>query len=125
MIRIKRVYEPAANTDGQRFLVDRLWPRGVRKEKVALTGWCKEAAPSHALRRWFDHDIAKWPEFQRKYRAELDANPDAWQSLLDAAEKGALTLLFGAQDCEHNNAVVLKARLEAALIARTKSAKKE
>ena len=123
MIQIKRVYEPVARAEGRRFLVDRLWPRGVRKEKLVIAGWCKDAAPSHELRRWFNHDIAKWREFELRYRVELDAHPEAWQPLLDAAGKGPITLLFGARDCAHNHAVILKARLEEALNARAQSAK--
>lgn len=112
MIQVKRVYEPTAKADGQRFLVERLWPRGIRKEALALTGWCKEAAPSHELRKWFSHDPAKWKEFQRRYRAELDDNPKTWQPLLEAAQVGNLTLLFSSHDTENNNAVVLKSWLE-------------
>jgi uncharacterized protein YeaO (DUF488 family) len=115
MIQIKRAYEPAAKNDGQRFLVDRLWPRGVKKATLHLTGWSKEVAPSNELRQWFNHDPAKWTEFQKRYRAELIAQPEAWQPLLAAAKTGAMTLLFGAHDAEHNNAVVLKKFLEARL----------
>ena len=107
MIQTKRVYEPAAKADGQRFLVERLWPRGIRKEALSLTGWSKEAAPSNELRKWFKHDPAKWKEFQRRYRAELDAGRETWQPLLEAAQASNLTLLFSAHDTEHNNAVVL------------------
>ena len=120
MIQTKRVYEPAAKTDGRRLLVERLWPRGVKKEALALAGWCKEVAPSHELRKWFNHDPAKWKEFQRRYRAELDANPEIWQPLLEAAKAGNLTLLFSAHDTEHNNAVVLKKLLEECLKATAK-----
>ena len=116
MIQIKRVYEPAAKADGQRFLVERLWPRGIKKEALALNGWQKEVAPSHELRKWFNHDPAKWKEFQRRYRAELDARPETWQPLLEAARAGNLTLLFSARDTEHNNAIVLKAFLEERLL---------
>lgn len=113
MTQIKRVYEPAATADGQRFLVERLWPRGVKKEALFLTGWCQEAAPSHELRKWFNHDPARWKEFQHRYRAELDGKPETWRPLLDAASAGNLTLLFSARDVGHNNAVVLKSYLEA------------
>lgn len=112
MIQTKRVYEPAAKADGQRFLVERLWPRGIKKETLALTGWCKEAAPSHELRKWFNHDPAKWKEFQRRYPAELGAKPETWHPLLEAAQTGNLTLLFSSHDTKHNNAVVLKTWLE-------------
>lgn len=112
MIKTKRVYEPAAKADGQRFLVERLWPRGIRKEALALTGWRKEVAPSNELRKWFNHDPAKWKQFQHRYRAELEASQETWQPLLEAAQASNLTLLFSAHDTEHNNAVVLKAWLE-------------
>jgi uncharacterized protein YeaO (DUF488 family) len=112
MIRIKRVYDSASSDDGAKFLVDRLWPRGVSKEKLQLTGWIKEVAPSDALRKWFGHDPKKWSEFQRRYISELKENPDAWKPLDEAARKGDVTLLFGAKDSEHNNAVVLKKFLE-------------
>jgi len=97
-------------------LVDRLWPRGVRKEKLELAGWLKEVAPGDALRKWFKHDPAKWSEFQRRYAAELERNPQAWQPILEAARKGRVTLLFAAKDAEHNNAVALKAFLERKLV---------
>lgn len=115
MIRIKRVYEPVASGDGARFLVDRLWPRAVKKEELRLSGWLKESAPSAGLRTWFGHDPEKWPEFRRRYHEELERNPDAWRPLLDAAGKGTVTLLFAARDPEHNNAVALKDYLEAKL----------
>jgi uncharacterized protein YeaO (DUF488 family) len=107
-IQIKRVYETAAKSDGQRFLVDRLWPRGVKKESLRLDGWLKEVAPSDKLRKWFKHDPAKWEEFQKRYRAELKARPERCRPLLEAVDAGSFTLLFSAHDLEHNNAVVLK-----------------
>ncbi len=112
MFQIKRVYDPPAKTDGARFLVDHLWPRGVKKETLALDGWLKEVAPSDGLRKWFGHDPARWDEFQRRYVAELATRPESWQPLLDAARKAPATLLFSARDTEHNNAVALKAFLE-------------
>lgn len=112
MIQIKRVYEAAAKTDGNRFLVERLWPRGMKKETLHMTGWLKEVAPSDTLRRWFNHDPAKWEEFQRRYRVELGGKPEAWQPLLNAAESDDVTLLFSAHDLKHNNAVALKAYLD-------------
>lgn len=115
MIRIKRVYEPYQAGDGRRYLVERLWPRGMKKENLRMDGWLKDVAPSGDLRRWFGHDPEKWGEFQRRYWTELDERPEFWQSLLDAARKGTVTLLFSAHDIEHNNAVVLKAYLEARL----------
>ncbi len=111
-VRVKRVYDPPAPEDGRRFLVDRLWPRGVKKEALRLDAWLKELAPSDALRRWFGHDPARWEEFQRRYFAELEAKPEAWRPLLEAAREGTVTLLFSARDDEHNNAVALKAFLE-------------
>jgi uncharacterized protein YeaO (DUF488 family) len=121
MIQIKRVYEAAAKTDGERFLVERLWPRGMKKETLQMTGWPKEVAPSDTLRRWFNHDPTKWKEFQRRYRVELDGKPEAWQPLLDAAESNDVTLLFSAHDLEHNNAVTLKAYLDKQLKREKKS----
>src|SRR5262245_16409816 len=108
MIQIKRAYEPATAEDGARFLVDRLWPRGLTKEALELEGWLKDLAPSDQLRRWFNHDPAKWDEFQRRYFAELDEMPNAVQAFLDAARHRDVTLVFGARDTEHNHAVALK-----------------
>ena len=112
LITTKRAYDPPAKTDGQRFLVDRLWPRGVKKEKLHLKGWLKMVAPSDQLRKWFGHDPKKWPEFQRRYFGELDKEPGAWKPLADAARSGRpVTLVYGASDTEHNNAVALKVYL--------------
>jgi uncharacterized protein YeaO (DUF488 family) len=108
IVKAKRVYDAIQRSDGPRFLVERLWPRGVKKEKLKLDAWLKEVAPSDGLRRWFGHDPAKWGEFQRRYRAELDENPNAWKQLLDVARQGNVTLLYSARDTEHNNAIVLK-----------------
>ena len=116
-IRVKRVYEPVDPSDGERYLVERLWPRGVRREALQLTAWLRDVAPSDALRRWYGHDPTRWPEFQRRYRAELLANPAAWQPLLEAARRGVVTLLFSARDTERNSAVVLRAFLEEQLSA--------
>jgi len=115
MIRIKRVYEPPAKDDGERFLVERLWPRGIKKEALPMKAWCKEAAPSSTLRQWFQHDPAKWEEFQKRYRKELHKNPQGLQTLLEAARKGVVTLLYSSRDREHNNAVALAAYLKAHL----------
>ena len=112
MIQIKRVYEPVAKSDGQRFLVERLWPRGFKKEALPMTAWLKEAAPSHELRKWFSHDPARWKEFQKRYRAELDRKSETWQPLRAAMKTGEVTLLFSSHDLEHNNALALKAYLE-------------
>jgi len=111
VIQLKRVYEPAAASDGTRFLVDRLWPRGVKKSALALDGWLKEAAPSDGLRRWFHHAASRWAEFCRRYAAELDRRPEVMQPILDAARRGAVTLLFAAQDRQHNHAIVLQQRV--------------
>ncbi len=115
MIRVKRVYESPEPDDGARFLVDRLWPRGVKKESLRLDGWLKDAAPSDELRRWFGHDPARWDEFQRRYRDELSGRPEAWRPIMEAARRGDVTLLFGARDADHNNAVALKVYLDARL----------
>ena len=112
MIQIKRVYDPSAKGDGARFLVERLWPRGMKKDALHMNAWCKNLAPSDDLRRWFSHDPAKWKEFQRRYQAELADNSAACQTLLDAAKQGNITLLYSAHDTEHNNALALKSYLE-------------
>jgi len=112
MIQIKRVYESVAKEDGARFLVERLWPRGMKKEALPMEAWCRDAAPTNDLRHWFSHDPAKWKEFRRRYRAELAGNPAACQRLLDAARHGNITLLYSAHDTKHNNAVALKFYLE-------------
>lgn len=114
-IQVQRVYDAPSAQRGTRFLVDRLWPRGVKKGALSLDGWLKDAAPSDELRRWFAHEPAKWPEFRRRYFAELKAHPDAVQPILDAAIRGQVTLLFGATDSGHNNAVALREYLEARL----------
>ena len=112
MINIKRAYEASKPTDGARYLVDALWPRGVKKEGLRIEGWLKATAPSKGLRQWFGHEPDKWLEFQRRYSAELRGKPESWRPLLDAARKGKLTLVYGARDTEHNNAVALKSFLE-------------
>jgi uncharacterized protein YeaO (DUF488 family) len=116
MIRIKRVYDRPAKEDGERFLVERLWPRGMKKETLHLSAWCRDVAPSSELRRWYNHDRAKWKEFQRRYRAELTNRRTAWQKLLDAAEQGDITLLYSARDTEHNSAIMLQSYLEERLL---------
>lgn len=112
MVVVKRVYEPAVPGDGTRFLVERLWPRGMKKESLKMDGWLKDVAPSDGLRRWFGHDPAKWNEFCRRYWAELDARKEAWRSILEAARRGSVTLLYSARDTEHNSALALKAYLK-------------
>ncbi|MFC4863442.1 DUF488 domain-containing protein [Pseudomonas sp. MAHUQ-62] len=112
MIQCKRVFDAVQSGDGQRVLVDRLWPRGCQKESLALTTWLKEVAPSDSLRKQFCHDPALFDEFRLLYRAELAAHPEYWQGLLEMARKGDLTLLYAARDEVHNNARVLAEFLE-------------
>lgn len=113
MITLKRVYEPASPEDGTRILVERLWPRGMKKAALRLDEWTKDVAPSDALRRWFGHDPARWTEFRRRYFAELDRKPGAWETILQASQRRHITLLYSSHDREHNNAVALKQYLEA------------
>jgi uncharacterized protein YeaO (DUF488 family) len=113
-IQLKRAYDPPEETDGERLLVDRLWPRGVRKDAARLSAWLKDLAPSEDLRRWFAHEPSRWLEFQERYRAELRA-PEKEQVIRELAQKagqGKITLIFAAHDLAHNNAVVLKAAIE-------------
>lgn len=107
-VRLKRVYEPPGPEDGVRILVDRLWPRGLSKEKAAVDHWMKDIAPSAELRKWFGHDPARWPEFRRRYMEELRGQTALLNQILELAAKGTVTLLFGAHDQEHNDAVVLR-----------------
>jgi uncharacterized protein YeaO (DUF488 family) len=107
MITTKRVYDPASRDDGARFLVERLWPRGVAKATLEIEAWLKEVGPSTELRKWFGHDPEKWDEFRRRYRRELDAHPEAWQPIVSAARRGPVTLVYSSHDTEHNNAVAL------------------
>jgi uncharacterized protein YeaO (DUF488 family) len=104
---LKRAYEPRTPDDGRRVLVDRLWPRGVSKERLAIDEWMKELAPSAALRRWFAHDPAKWLTFQRRYKRELTSHADLVDLLAKRALEGRVTLIFSARDESHNDAVVL------------------
>jgi len=113
MIRIRRVYEPPLPEDGKRFLVDRLWPRGLRKDALQLDGWLKDAAPSNEIRKTFHHDPQRWDDFIQAYFAELAASPKAWRPLVEAARAGSLTLLFAAKDETCNNAAALRQYLEA------------
>ena len=112
MIKLKRVYEGAEPDDGTRFLVERLWPRGMKKESLKMDAWVKDVAPSNELRKWFNHDPQKWEEFQKRYQAELDANQEGWEPILQAAKGGDVTLLYSAHDVEHNNALVLMQYLD-------------
>lgn len=111
-LNLKRVYEPVQATDGVRFLVERLWPRGVSKHAAKLDGWLKDAAPSDALRKWYGHDPKKWEEFRRRYFAELSRAPDCVEPIREAARKGVVTLVFAAKDPELSNARALKEFLE-------------
>jgi uncharacterized protein YeaO (DUF488 family) len=112
MIKLKRVYEEEAPNDGARYLIERLWPRGVRKESLHIDGWLKDAGPSTELRKWFNHDPEKWSEFRRKYFTELDGATEAWTPIREAARRGTVTLLYSSHDSEHNNAVALKEYLD-------------
>jgi uncharacterized protein YeaO (DUF488 family) len=112
MIRLKRVYAPVAPDDGQRFLVDRVWPRGRRKDEVHVVAWLKDAGPSPELRTWFAHDPTRWEGFQRRYRQELEQRPEVLAPLLEAARSGDVTLVYSARDEQHNQAIVLKQVLE-------------
>ncbi len=112
MVSIKHVYEAYDPDDGERYLVDRFWPRGLSKEKLIMEAWLKDVSPSGELRRWFGHEPDRWEEFQLRYRSELDCNPEGLQPLVEAARRGKVTLLYAAHDGEHNNAVVLKEYLE-------------
>jgi len=108
MIRVKRTYEPPARGDGWRVLIERLWPRGMKKEALAADDWLKEVAPSTELRKWFDHRVERWDEFRRRYREELKVHPDAWRPIVEAARRGTVTLLYSAHDTLHNGAIVLR-----------------
>lgn len=112
-LRIKRVYEPPCSSDGLRVLVDRIWPRGLSKKEAAINYWAKDLAPSTELRRWFHHDPAKWNAFQERYREELEEQKAALAELTGMAGHRPITLLFGAKDTKHNQAIVLKSVLEA------------
>ena len=111
-VSIKRVYEAASRTDGVRVLVDRLWPRGLTKEKAKVDLWLKDVAPSTELRKWFAHDPTRWTEFQTRYHAELKHNTEPLSLLEQAAAKGPATLVYGARDQQHNEAVVLQKLLQ-------------
>jgi uncharacterized protein YeaO (DUF488 family) len=113
MIKIKRVYDTVDVEDGTRFLVDRLWPRGVGKDALKVDAWLKDVAPSTELRRWFGHDAAKWNEFHSRYFSELKSNANGWRPIAEAESKGTVTLLYSAADETHNNAVALREFLEA------------
>jgi uncharacterized protein YeaO (DUF488 family) len=111
-VRLKRAYDAPAKSDGRRVLVDRLWPRGVSKDELRLDDWLKEVAPSTRLRKWFGHDPAKWGAFKDRYFRELDGQSEAVERLLARGREGIVTLVFGAKDVNHNDAVALKEYLE-------------
>jgi uncharacterized protein YeaO (DUF488 family) len=123
MLSTQRVYEMGETKNGRCYLVERLWPRGIRKEALQVDGWLKDVAPSTELRQWFGHDPAKWAEFRRRYFAELDRVPQTWQPLIEAAQRGAVTLVYSAHDTEHNNAVALREYLEKHLHTRPATAR--
>ena len=112
MINLKRAYDPATSTDGIRLLVERLWPRGVKKTSLRVKSWLKDVAPSTELRKWFSHDPTKWDQFRSRYFDELEAKPDAWQPILQTARRGNVTLIYSSHDSEHNNAVALQEFLQ-------------
>jgi uncharacterized protein YeaO (DUF488 family) len=112
-IAVKRVYEPPSATDGVRVLIDRLWPRGLSKAAARVDLWPRELSPSTALRKWYGHEAAKWPEFKRRYRAELAENADALAALATQARRRKLTLLYGSKEPRLNNAYALKEILQA------------
>ena len=113
MVKLKRVYDPVSRSDGTRLLVERLWPRGLSKARLHLSGWLKEVGPSTELRQWFNHDPLKWSRFRRRYFRELDSQPESWRPILTAARRGMVTLVYSSHDEEHNNAVALQEYLQA------------
>ena len=114
MITVKRAYDPASRADGIRFLVERLWPRGIAKVDLTIDEWLKDVGPSTELRKWFGHDPDKWDEFRRRYFRELDSRPEVWKPITSAARRGGpVTLIFSSHDTEHNNAVALLEYLHA------------
>jgi uncharacterized protein YeaO (DUF488 family) len=115
MIRIKRVYEPPAPEDGSRILVDRLWPRGISKTNAKIDLWLKEIAPSNELRKWYNHDPEKWAEFKKRYYREVEERPESFAPLLSLVKDKEVTLLYSSKELKINNAVALKAYLEARL----------
>ncbi len=110
-VLLKRAYDPPAPEDGARILIDRLWPRGITKDALALDQWAKELAPSTELRQWFGHEPARWAEFQKRYANELENHAEALDALRERARTGTVTLVYGAHDEAHNNAVVVRALL--------------
>lgn len=121
-ITLSRVYDKDTGGRQRRFLVERLWPRGVRRDSQRLDAWLPEVGPSSDLRKWFGHDPRRWDEFRRRYAAELDAQPAVWRPLIDAAADGDITLVYSSHDVEHNNAVALRAYLLAKMADRNGAA---
>jgi uncharacterized protein YeaO (DUF488 family) len=113
VLKLKRAYDPVARDDGTRFLVERLWPRGLSKTQLRLDAWMKDVAPSTELRRWFGHDPEKWSRFRTRYFRELDSRPESWRPILSAARGRAVTLVYSSHDEENNNAVALTEYLQA------------
>ncbi len=118
MIQIKRVYEPASGSDDRRVLVDRLWPRGLSKPIAKIDLWVRDIAPSNELRKWYGHDPEKWSEFKQRYYAELEANPEAVEALLEYLGDGNVTLVYSSREERLNNAVALKEYMEVRLVDR-------
>lgn len=112
MIKLKRAYEEPAKSDGERILVERLWPRGVTKEQAKIDLWLKEVSPSFELRKWYAHDVTKWTEFRRRYKTELKQNRQTVKVLRQKSKKGTVTFIYAAKDEEHNSAIVLKDYVE-------------
>jgi uncharacterized protein YeaO (DUF488 family) len=108
MLKLKRAYEPPGREDGRRFLVERLWPRGLKKSALHLDAWLKDVAPSTELRKWFSHDPRKWVEFQKRYRSELKQHREVCDQIIDAERQGTVTLVYAAHDPDRNSAVVLR-----------------
>jgi uncharacterized protein YeaO (DUF488 family) len=112
VLKLKRAYDSVSKKDGTRFLVERLWPRGLSKAKVHVKAWLKDVGPSTELRKWFRHDPDKWSQFRTRYFRELDRRPDAWHPIVSAAKRGTVTLVYSSHDPDHNNAVALLDYLE-------------
>jgi uncharacterized protein YeaO (DUF488 family) len=113
MIMLKRAYDSMSRSDGTRFLVERLWPRGLTRQKLHIEAWLKDVAPSTQLRKWFGHDPDKWNEFRKRYCHELNSRPEAWRPIAAAARRGPVTLIYSSHDQQHNNAVALQQYLQA------------
>lgn len=122
MITLKRAYEAKGCVGTKCFLVERLWPRGIKKEELPIDSWVQDVAPSHQLQRWFRHDPVKWDEFRHRYFAELDAEPQVWKPLVEAAQRGNITFVYSSHDPVHNNAVALKQYLETKMAFSTQAA---